>query len=219
MIKQLRTLLRRVRPMELTFTKIYRTHRFGGELSASGPGSDMAKTEAIRQALPCLLKEFGIKTILDAPCGDFYWMRDTELNVEKYIGADIVGDLVRKNQETYGRTGREFRKLNIVKDQLPQADVLLCRDCLVHFSNKDVLAALRNFKASGITYLLTTTFVDHSLNTDIITGEWRPLNLQRPPFNFPPPMRVISERYMEEQGQYIDKGLALWKMKDIPIDS
>ena len=78
----------------------------------------------------------GIKTMLDSPCGDYYWMRNTKLDLGSYLGADIVSDIVAKNQKNYGSKGIEFRKLDITKDQLPKADVILCRDCLVRFFNK-----------------------------------------------------------------------------------
>jgi len=217
MIGRVRRFLHKIMPMEYTFTKVYRTHRFGGKVSASGPGSDLTKTEAIRQALPSLIKELSIKTVLDAPCGDFYWMRNTRLDIEKYIGADIVAEIIKQNRKNYGSKNIEFRILNIAKDRLPKADVILCRDCLVHFSFKDIFAALKNFKRSRSTYLLTTTFTEHSANVDIVTGEWQPLNLQLPPFNFPDPIRSINERYLEYEKIYQDKSLALWRIEDISV--
>ena len=48
-----------------------------------------------------------------------------------------------------------------------------------HFS------AVGNFRRSGAEYLIPTTFVDDRPNPDIATGEWRPLNMQRPPFFVP----------------------------------
>jgi len=46
---------------------------------------------------------------------------------------------------------------------------------------------LRNIRRSGSAYLLVTTFPDRKENVDIITGNWRPLNMEKPPFNFPRP--------------------------------
>jgi hypothetical protein len=218
MIAQLKRIIRKVMPMEYIFNKIYRTHRFGGTVSASGPGSDMKWTEAIRGALPELVKEYNIKTMFDAPCGDFYWMRDTNLDLDKYIGADIVLDLVKRNQERYGTDKIEFRCCDIAKDDLPKVDVILCRDCWVHFSSRDIMAALKNFKRSGSMYLLATTFTQRSSNVDIVTGDWRPLNLQAAPFNFPEPVKLIKEWYAEDGGRYLDKHLALWRLKDINVN-
>jgi hypothetical protein len=215
MIALTKRIIRKLMPMEYIFTRVYRTHRFGGKKSASGPGSDLAQTEAIRQALPALIKEFNIKTMLDAPCGDFYWMRNTRLDIKKYIGVDIVAEITRQNSNKYGGKNIEFRKLNIVKDKLPKTDMILCRDCLVHFSSKDIFATVKNFKRSGSTYLFATTFTQHFSNVDILTGGWRPLNLQSPPFNFPNPIKLIYESCTEEGDKYRDKCLGLWEIKDI----
>jgi hypothetical protein len=62
---------------------------------------------------------------------------------------------------------------------------------------------------------LTTTFVDHADNVDIVTGEWRPLNLERAPFGFPPPHRTIDEKCLHSGGIYADKRLALWPLSQV----
>jgi len=85
----------------------------------------------------------------------------------------------------------------------------------VHFSFEDLWSALRNFKKSGSVYLLATTFVEHQTNLEIETGGWRPLNMERPPFGFPPPLKVIDEKCLRTGGIYADKRLALWRLADI----
>jgi hypothetical protein len=65
-------------------------------------------------------------------------------------------------------------------------------------------------------YLLTTHYASDRANDDICTGRWRPLNLTRPPFNFPPPLFVIDEECTEADGRYKDKRLALWRLEDLP---
>jgi hypothetical protein len=94
--------------------------------------------------------------------------------------------------------------------------MIFSRDMTVHLSNRDALAAFRNFKRSKSEYLLTTTFTATETNEDILTGEWRPMNLQRPPFNFPDPLRLINEHCTEDGGKYTDKSLGLWRLKDLP---
>ncbi|MCX5712161.1 MAG: class I SAM-dependent methyltransferase [Candidatus Omnitrophica bacterium] len=216
-VSSIKEIIRKHLPIEYVFTREYRTNRFGGKISASGPGSDMAQTATVRNILALLVKELGIKTLLDAPCGDFHWMSNTQLGIENYIGVDIVQDIIKQNGRQYGRNGIEFRKLNIVKDGLPKADLILCRDCLVHFCFKDIFVAIRNFKQSGSTYLLTTTFTSHLDNRDIVTGSWQPLNLQSAPFNFLAPNKLLYENCTEESGRYQDKCLGLWKLENINI--
>ena len=124
-------------------------------------------------------------------------------------------ELAARNREAYGDRTRSFVHGNIARDELPRADVILCRDCLVHFSFEDLASTLRNFKRSGSAYLLATTFVEHQINLNIETGGWRPLNMQQPPFGFPAPLRAIDEKCLHTGGIYADKRLALWRLADI----
>ena len=202
---------------ETVFTHFYRTNRWRDRNSRSGRGSNLLQTEVIRQAVPRLIRDLGCKSLVDAPCGDFFWMSRVELEVECYWGVDIVAALVENNQTNYGNDVRHFLKLDILSDSLPNGDLVLCRDCLVHFPHADVFRALRNFRASGSVYLLTTTFTARHRNADIALGRWRPLNLQADPFCFPPPLRLINEGCTEHRGRYADKSLGLWKLADLTL--
>jgi hypothetical protein len=200
---------------EQVFTEEYRRNRraWKEKESSSGPGSSLAQTEAIRRALPGLLKELGCRSLLDLPCGDFFWMRLLDLDVE-YTGGDIVEEIVETNRERYATDRRHFLRLDLLNDDLPRADLVLCRDCLVHLSFKHIVRALAGIKASGSKWLLTTTFVGRDRNDDILTGLWRPINLQLPPFNLPEPLRLIDEESPLEDQR--DKRLGLWHAADIP---
>ncbi len=200
------------------FTHIYNTHAWPGKESYSGPGSTLKETAIIRKKIPELLQELNAKIFLDAPCGDFNWMQHVDLScLDQYIGMDIVEPLIQKNKQKYENENRLFLCANIVTDPLPQADVILCRDCLVHLKFQDIRQALKNMKASGVTYLLTTTFPRIQLNRDLKkTGQWRRLNLQRPPFNFPEPLALINEE-CKHHPKYSDKSLGLWKLEDINV--
>src|SRR5205085_4730414 len=101
--------------------------------------------------------ELGAAALLDIPCGDFGWLSTTDLGVA-YTGADIVASLVEENQQRYGSAGRTFARLDLTCDKLPAADVVLCRDCLVHLSYANIGRALANIRASGAKWLLMTSF-------------------------------------------------------------
>jgi hypothetical protein len=195
------------------FTAIVRANKWGDQESLSGPGSNLFQTKAIRKQLPHLLQELDIRAMLDIPCGDYFWMKLVEMDC-RYIGADIVDELVRENQNRYGNEKREFINLDILQDSLPLVDMIFCRDCFVHFSYEHMFRAFRNLKRTRSTYLLTTTFIETERNENIPTGAWRPINLQRPPFNFPIPLRLISEECPIDD--YRDKSLGLWRVDDIP---
>lgn len=171
----------------------------------------------ILPALVDLVTKLHIETLLDAPCGDFNWAHTLADSVATYIGVDVVEELIARNQREHGSSKRTFIACDLTRDPLPKADLILCRDCLVHFSFADVRAALRNFRRSGAEYLLTTTFVDRAANRNILTGRWRVLNLQAPPFHLPEPLATVDEQCVGAGGVYRDKRLALWRFANIPF--
>jgi hypothetical protein len=197
------------------FTFIYETNHWQGSESVSGAGSDSAQIIAIAAALPALLSDFSIRTMLDLPCGDFSWLSPLNLPLEQYIGADIVDSLIAHHQQTYANASRQFQVLDLTKDILPDVDLLFCRDCLVHLSFEDIRKVFANLLSSNIQYILTTTFPDHTENKDIKTGDWRTLNLQIAPFHLPAPIAIINEQCTEGDGTYADKSMALWAVKDL----
>ena len=201
--------------MRSTFAPFYTENRWGDDESVSGPGSNLTRTAILRRELPPLLHEIGARSLLDAPCGDFNWMKDTPLGIERYIGVDVVPALIARNQNLYANDERQFLVLDLTRDKLPRVDVILCRDCFIHFSYRHIAAAIRNFKRSGSTYLLTNTYPHWQQNADIPTGDFRHLNLALPPFNFQPPLKQIDEKCTEEQEQFFGKILGLWKLRDL----
>lgn len=200
-----------------TFERIYATNHWSGPDSVSGAGASDDQTQQLRQTLPQLLASLRAEVLLDLPCGDYRWMQQLDLPIAKYIGADIVAELIETNQWRYGSANRKFLLLDLTRDALPVADVLLCRDCLLHFSFADIRRALATIKASAVSYLLTTTFPLCVENEDITTGDWRVLNLQAAPFDFPPPLALLNEGCSEGDGQFADKSLGLWRVADIPV--
>lgn len=199
------------------FNRIYTGNRWRAKESVSGPGSDSSQTQALSRKLPLLLGEIKVRSILDAPCGDLFWIRDLDLDGIKYTGIDIVSDLIEENQKRFAASEYRFLCSNLICDPLPRADLILCRDCLVHLSYEDALAALRNMRASQSTWLLTTTFTGQDMNWDIVTGEWRTLNLERQPFDFPVPIALLDEECPHENGAHRDKMLGLWRLSDLEI--
>jgi SAM-dependent methyltransferase len=196
------------------FTLIHDRNYWNSAESVSGTGSEVGQAAALIEELPALFKSFGITSMLDIPCGDFNWMKEVDLSGVRYIGGDIVEALVEANKERFKqRPELEFRVVDLIADPLPTCDLVMVRYCLVHLSFADIERALGNIRASGAKYLLATTFTEHPTNTDIVTGDWRPLNLQRAPLNLPAPVQVIDERCLEANGRYCDKVMALWDLR------
>lgn len=201
--------------VEEKFHHIYRNAFWKGGQSLSGEGSSYNQTKTIQHELPGIVKQFEIQSILDIPCGDFNWMKDVDLHTVSYTGADIVKDLIDLNNQNYSGDNRTFLKLDVITDLLPKADLIFCRDCFVHLSNVDVLKALENIRQSSSKYLFTTTFPGCPENEDIVTGDWRIINLQKEPFRLPQPLFLLNERCTEGDGTYSDKSLGMWRISDL----
>jgi hypothetical protein len=201
------------------FTKIWQTNGWKGDASLSGAGSDLSQTATIRLKIPELLEKYHCKTMIDAPCGDFYWMRMVNLPVETYIGIDMVEPLIEQNQYRFASQKYSFMQRDMTTQILPQADLILCRDCFVHFSYADIAKTIKLLKMSGSTYLLTTCFSNkghYRHNIPIQIGDWRTIDLRLDPFNFPEPLEIIIENCTEGDNFWIDKSLFLWKLEDLP---
>lgn len=200
-----------------TFTSAYRRNLWSGDDSRSGTGSGTRETQVIRAELSALVSKLGVTSMLDAPCGDFFWMKDIVLDGVQYIGADIVKDIIRDNERRHDNNSRRFICLDLTRDTLPQTQLILCRDCLVHMTFAHAHAVLSNFKRTGADYLLTTTFSGTQENRELVgIFDWRPLNLELDPFNFHPPLARISEGQVDWVGEARVKSLGLWRFADIP---
>ena len=198
------------------FDRIVRTNMWGAETSVSGLGSGDTATAAVQEVLPDLLDRIGAQSLLDAPCGDAGWIRDCALGAS-YTGMDIVPSLIAANtaQAERGEFAGRFLVADMTKDVLPYADVILCRDCLVHLSFANIHRATERMHASGARWVIATTFPEWEINHDCEDGDWRALNLQRPPFCWPAPQEMINERCTEGGGGWSDKSLGLWRLSDL----
>lgn len=198
------------------FERIYTTNLWSDPETRSGVGSSLDSTRVVRAALPAALRSLETSVLLDAPCGDFAWMEHVDLSGIQYVGGDIVPGIVAENERRHASPSRRFVNLDLTRDALPDADVLLCRDCLVHLSYANIRAMLSNVARSRIRYLLMTSFPGRADNKDVEDGDWRPLDFGAPPFSFPEPRLTLVEECAEEDGAYADKSLVAWSVADIP---
>lgn len=201
------------------FADIYRFNMWGDPESRSGSGSSLASTAALRRELPGILKQFGIRSMLDAGCGDCNWIRHSTLELDLYIGAEIVPELTMENRCRSWENGsyrREFLTLDIARDRIPPVDLILCRHCLIHLTHRDVLRCFENFRASGSKYLMATTIPTCRANRDVLAGSFRELNLELPPFSLPAPLAKLNDVVLID-GEYRTNGwLYLWRIGDLP---
>jgi hypothetical protein len=192
------------------FTNIFRKNWWNNAESRSGWGAELKRTVSIRAELPEFVRRHSIHSLLDAPCGDFHWMRRVQWpGGFRYIGADIVPDLVIENRSKY--PGIEFMELDVMCDPLPDVDAWLARDLMIHFPDEAIRKALGQFRRSSIGYLLATTYPNARRNADIKYGQVRHLNLCAPPFGLPPPFAILREDDDPNTGRVI----GVWRRTDI----
>ena len=198
------------------FASIHESNLWGAEGSVSGLGSEVAATLTLQRQMPALLRKLSVQTLLDAPCGDAGWIAGLDLRGIRYTGVDIVPALITENKHKHGSLG-DFVLADITGDPLPPADAILCRDCLVHLSFANIGRAVDNFRRSGAQWLIATTFSEWQRNSDCEDGDWRALNLTRPPFDWPPPVDMLTEGCEEAGGGWRDKSLAVWNLQHLPV--
>jgi len=206
-----------------TFSNIFKNNAWHGSESKSGTGSDLKNTEIMRPQLVELVNSLNIENFIDAPCGDFNWMKTVipNLKIKAYLGVDIVEEVILLNQQHENFIGTPeiyFLNLDITKDILPKADLIFSRDCLVHFSFETIRTILKNFKKSNSKYLLTTTFTSTTRPlVDINDGEWRAVNFTKEPLFLPEPITIINEGCIEGNKLFTDKSLGLWDLTKLEI--
>ncbi len=193
------------------FTAIYESHYWEDDESRSGAGSNLYATKKIRQAIPGLFAKYGIRSVVDIPCGDFFWFKEMSLDIDSYLGGDIVAPLIKSVSEKYASPIRSFRVMDLTKDVLPECDLILVRDCFIHLSFEAIFGCLKNIVQTKSGYLLTTTFSNMTTNVDIGLGNYHTINLCSSPFAFPPPLELIDD-YAKGM---VPRQLGLWRIDDL----
>jgi hypothetical protein len=98
---------------------------------------------------------------------------------------------------------------NAMMDPLPNSDIAFCREVLFHLSFHDAFAVIENVHRSA-RWLVATTDTRIWFNSDIPTGDFRKINLQRPPFSFPPPRVRIADDVVSR-----GRMLGVWAMDEL----
>lgn len=151
------------------FADVYRRGMWRGLLSRSGPGSDPfhPMVRVALTALDAVVDAFGVKSLLDAACGDARWMvehylvRRPEL---AYTGIDIVAHVIDENRKRYPHL--QFDCIDLGSDQLhrtaalgigsglPSADLVFSKETFNHMVVQDAACAVHRLVSSGSKYLL-----------------------------------------------------------------
>lgn len=194
---------------EKIFTSIYDQGAWGKDEKGqgiSGSGSLVENASLYMKFLEDFVKANEIKTIVDVGCGDWSFSRYINWNSARYLGVDVVKSVIERNQSAFTSPTVTFVQADTLNTPLPAADLLICKDVLQHLNNEDVkvfLGQLSHFK-----HCLITNDVDpqtfSSLNQDITRGDYRNLDLTKPPFNLKG-VKILNFRsgYVFKQVLYI----------------
>jgi hypothetical protein len=208
------------------FVSIFQRNVWNSNESASGIGSTLQQTIELRRGLHEAIKLFNIKSLVDVPCGDANWMRHENFYNLKYLGIDIVPQVVVENTTKAIENSKvSFRVGDFTsEDELEKVDLVLTRDLFVHLNYKDIAKCLESFLKSQSTYLGLTTFHEVGLNVDLVYPSsleepigWRPLNLELSPFFLGSPLFVIDEKCTERLGDRVfsDKHLVIYDFETV----
>lgn len=200
------------------FSEIYKNNYWGDKESASGPGSNDLNTKNVILNLKKIIKKYKVKSIVDAPCGDFYWVKKVIQKLKiRYLGLDIVDEIIEQNTKQYTNKRTKFSNLDIIKNKIPDCDLIICRDFIFHLSNRDIMKFFKNLNRCKFKYILISnhSYKKHSKikfrNKNINTGDFRKINIFEKPFNF-------SKNYLFYINDYCDKKekyLIFFSQKDI----
>ncbi len=112
--------------------------------------------EAMTKQFEALHKSLGRElVVVDIGCGDFFVGQAflAACPFIRYIGCDIVPELIEHHQKEHGSERASFQLLDIVTDEPPEGDVCLVRQVFQHLSNRDVLDALNRLRGFEAVYL------------------------------------------------------------------
>lgn len=208
-------------PEKKKFETIYKFSywRSRKDESLSGYGSSYQATKNLRKELQNFILNENILSLFDVPCGDFFWLQKLDLKNVKYLGGDIVGDMINKNNLNYKKSNINFIEFDILREIPDEYDLILTRDCLVHFKDNNVLKALSNFAQSKSKYFATTTYpkIDRNVKSNL-PDNWRPINLCLEPFNLPKPYILLNDKEVansEVSNSSKEKYIGVWKIEDL----
>ena len=174
--------------IETVFTHIYQEGAWAKNQSgkgSSGVGSTAKNTKLYRDYLSQFLKTHQITSVVDLGCGDGEFSRLLDWTGIDYTGYDVVKSIIESNKEQHASSSIHFVNGNFLNMDLPQADLLVCKDVLQHLPNGDIaffLPQLKKYK-----YCLITNDIDPqnltSNNCNVDVGGYRSIDLTKPPFN------------------------------------
>jgi hypothetical protein len=199
------------------FSAIYAGNVWGGEPGEfySGGGSESVLSDPYSELINDFLAHLDLDlrsvTVVDLGCGDFRVGGRLNAPGIRYLGIDVVPELVDRNTRLFETESVGFVCLDIVEDALPAGEVCLVRQVLQHLSNSDiasVLPRLEQYDHVFVTEHLPSDERDVLPNRDKPTGHATRLNLNsgvyldKPPFGLTD-VRTVLVQSVEDGGKLV----------------
>ena len=162
------------------FSKIYKEDLWQG---GSGAGSKLENVEGYVTYLQKYIDRSEINTVLDLGCGDWQFSKFLDLSSVSYLGVDVVESVIESNNNLYASSNIKFLNHDITTYEIPEVDLIICKDVLQHLCNNDVDTVVKKIIKSSKFSLITNDFtLTDVFNKDIDNGEYRCLDLRLSPF-------------------------------------
>lgn len=175
------------------FENIYDNKLWHG--GGSGHGSDPGVARPWVDQVNDTMRRCSVTSVLDAGCGDWrMWPTDSFAGID-YLGVDVVPAVIAANRAAHGSTSRTFQVADLSTADLPAADMLITKDVWQHWENAQVLQFLDRNAAKYRVIIAANDIRLHRLrsrlhiglqgrrqNSTGKLGDWRPLDLRKPPF-------------------------------------
>jgi hypothetical protein len=166
---------------KIKFETIYKNNVWTCNGVRSGHGSELNQTINIRNFLDKFIPDNSIKSVVDLGCGDLNWIKHTQAFSIDYTGIDIAGPLIEEHKSNY--TDKKFYNKDIIKDEIPECDLIIIHDVIFHIKIRDILFLFENIKHK-FKYLLITS-CNNIINEDNHENiyHFSKVNLEITPFN------------------------------------
>lgn len=164
----------------------------GGELGAGGPDPVGKEASWTRYTVNSLIAECAARNVLDVGCGSAArWDRlPLQMCAGGYIGIDVSPKAIEHARARFPKS--DFRCLDVTREDILTADVVLCIDVLQHIRHEDFEAVMKRLMGAAQRRLIIKTSIDipenfyqfsHSYDRWMSTrpGDWSISSVQEVP--------------------------------------
>lgn len=176
-----------------TFEQIYANDKW---TNGSGPGSFPQLNLVLLDFIAQFIAANNICRLVDVGCGDFQLWRNFNFSRCSYTGFDVVRSVIERNRHRFGSENIQFHEMPQNVSELPKADLYIIKDVLIHLSTTEA----RQLASSACDRSRFALFVNNTIagggvyNSEIATGQFRPVDVSRPPFE----LSVVQSRVYGE---------------------